>query len=743
MIIEIPDKLKQEGIRFILLAEKSKQPIEEKWQAHNNYDFKDEKLLRHLFEGKNYGVLGEKDDLIIIDTDTEELMKWVEENLPQTLTVKTGSGSEAKKHYYFRSEVSNKQVLKKIIDGVEIHYGEIQGKGSYVVGPNSLYPITGNPYTVIKNLKITRLGKEDLEELKQTFCDKTILRAVKVKSQSGNKSDIETQLNLINIIPTSKLIQTRGEWNGPNPWHGSETGHNFWMDTENDVWCCFRCGSGGGVASAIAVKEGLLSCADARGALDKEIYKKVIELAKIKYSYKEIKSENILLGNNIDKALDEFYTDWEQMSEKFCKINPIYYDSHKIFWLWDVKKFKWSMTDETDLMNLIMEGLSKKYSSTTFVSDVKNQILEGLRRVGRKHTPLPVKNTWIQFNNVVVDIENEKQFEATSEYFFTNPIPWKLGESEDTPNMDKLFMEWVGTNSVISLYEYLAYCAYSHMRIHRIFCFIGAGRNGKGQFNKVIRKYVGEDNTTTIDLDLIHSRFEGASLYKKLVCFIGEIDKGIFKKTRGLKALSGDDLVRAEFKGKDKFDFINYAKPIIATNHLPETDDRTDGFFSRWSIAKFFNRFPEGKDIYEVIPDIEYSNFARKSLRVLKELFKRGYFNEDGTIEDRKLKYEEVSSPFKEFLDDECILEVTASVKYSVFYERYDNWLKQKSSRAVGTKAFSIILKRHNLEVKRVNVIKYGKNSTEIQILGVKLDDSGVEEVGEKDEQEPLIFENL
>ena len=69
--------------------------------------------------------------------------------------------------------------------------------------------------------------------------------------------------------------------------------------------------------------------------------------------------------------------------------------------------------------------------------------------------PKEAKSTWVQFKNTINDIETGEIFEASPEFFVTNPIPWEVGGSEETPKMDKLFEEWVGKDFVKTLHENL------------------------------------------------------------------------------------------------------------------------------------------------------------------------------------------------------------------------------------------------------------------------------------------------
>jgi len=125
--------------------------------------------------------------------------------------------------------------------------------------------------------------------------------------------------------------------------------------------------------------------------------------------------------------------------EAFWKIQPFYYDKNKIFWLWDKEKFKWVMSDEVDFCNSIYETLG----IDTIDSKTRSEIIESFKQVGRKHKPKDIEKSWVQFKHLVYDIKTGNIFDASPEFFITNPIPWKIGDSEDTPTIDKYLTDWV------------------------------------------------------------------------------------------------------------------------------------------------------------------------------------------------------------------------------------------------------------------------------------------------------------
>jgi len=266
----------------------------------------------------------------------------------------------------------------------------------------------------------------------------------------------------------------------------------------------------------------------------------------------------------------------------------------------------------------------------------------------------------------------------------TNPIPWKLGDSEDTPTIDKLFGEWVVTpgkqdkSYVNTLYEIVSYLALMDYPIHLIFAFTGDGLNGKGSFLRLCEKFVGKNNFMSSDWDLLtQSNFETSSFYKKLLCCMGDIDKGIFKKTKWIKRLTGQDTIPMQFKHKPRFDEKSYAKILVATNSIPDTSDKSIGFYRRWCIVDFFNTFKErGVDIVNIIPDVEFENLARKSVRILKEVLEKGEFTNQGTIPERQKKYEDHTSNISDFIEEHCEKDILAEILYDNFCYQYNNWRK-------------------------------------------------------------------
>ncbi|GAG96870.1 unnamed protein product, partial [marine sediment metagenome] len=182
--------------------------------------------------------------------------------------------------------------------------------------------------------------------------------------------------------------------------------------------------------------------------------KQIIQSA---YSYK--------IQKKIERAFEEGFS-YLMAADNFLKMCPMFYDNSRLWWIWDENECFWKNIDETDLLNAYSEVTG---TVTITKGKVKNQVITALQMKAKKNHPKEAKIKYIQFKDKVVNIDDNKIYPVENRFFFTNPIPWKIGKSDKTPVMDKLFEEWVGKDYVQTLYEILAYCCYRNYPIQVLF----------------------------------------------------------------------------------------------------------------------------------------------------------------------------------------------------------------------------------------------------------------------------------
>jgi hypothetical protein len=297
---EIPqtliEKLKPFGKVFIKAEaaingnkKSGKRAVEKHFPEH---PYTAEELKEWLDQGGNYGILC-KNKLVAVDLDTIEMQELFEKFV-NTLTVKSGRESGGK-HYYVESDAEENGVLL-----INKNVGNIQVKNKYVVGAGSKH-WSGNKYEIVNDVPIATVTKEKFESI---FGDKLQWSRQKVSEKEASKEIKKLKSKGIDVSITDFIDLTElkeigaGEYQGEHPIHGSETGNNFTVNIDKNCWHCFRCNSGGGILSWLAVKNGIIQCSEAqsgglKGAKFKEAMK-MLEKHKEQVEYEKTR-ENLEL----------------------------------------------------------------------------------------------------------------------------------------------------------------------------------------------------------------------------------------------------------------------------------------------------------------------------------------------------------------------------------------------------------------------------------------------------------------
>jgi P4 family phage/plasmid primase-like protien len=422
--------------------------------------------------------------------------------------------------------------------------------------------------------------------------------------------------------------------------------------------------------------------------------------------------------------------------EEYYKHQPFFYDKSKNFWIWDKENFYWKITDEIDFLN----GIQEKLGIETINSQIRSELLAGFQQVGRKHTPKPAKKTWVQFKDLIYDIETDEIIVASPQHLITNPIKYQVGTSDETPTIEKYFVEWVGEEHKQELYELIAYSICPNRFLQRMFALCGSGANGKGTFMKIVQKFIGSDNYVSTELRQIsENQFETATLFKKLLAVMGEVSESDLKNTNTIKELSGEDKIRYCFKGKTPFTDENTCLCVCLTNNLPTTPDKSLGFYRRWHIIDFPNQFNQiSKDFVGEISEQEFENLAAKCLKTLKNLYSTGKMTNEGNFIEREKRYEERSNPLERFIQENCDEEPENKITLRNFVNAYNDTMRKHHLKT--HTAISLSKKLRELGYYLGNRIELGVSSR--YILGISFKKNSENDQNNNENNGNITFSN-
>ncbi|HDR8152828.1 TPA: DNA primase [Bacillus cereus] len=243
------------------------------------------------------------------------------------------------------------------------------------------------------------------------------------------------------------------------------------------------------------------------------------------------------------------------------------------------------------------------------------------------------------------------------------------------------------------LEEILGYILFRRNEFAATFILTGDGSNGKSSYLKIIRKLIGSDNASSLDLNELDQRFKTAELFGKLANIGDDIGKGYIKESSIFKKLSTGETLNVERKGKDPFDFTNYAKLIFSANEMPRINDFSDGLGRRLQIVPFKAKFTPNDDDYDpfitdkLLSDESMQYVLNLALKSLKRLLVEKKFTTSKAVEDELIKYQEENNPIISFVNNEDV-ELERAVVGDV-YLQYKVYCAENGFQCVSNVNFS------------------------------------------------------
>ena len=295
---KIPQQLQDPNIRFLRVQAKSKKPID-KWKEgedslKNHLSYDDPKSVEHINHGGNVGVLGGYGNLLLIDCDVQSLEDLIRAKLPITLTEKSAKGV----HFFFICRDYNGF---QSLDRNEIHFGEVRAdKGHQTVIAPSVHE-TGIQYKILDDLPIAEITREQLMETIQPLIPKRKIEWLKY--ESGVKKEGLDISKVINV--NSFRYIGNGEYQGVHPVHGSETGINFCVNPDKNLWFCFRHNCGGSTLELIGILERKIGCGEQLFGVK---FIEILKMAEEKYGFKDLVNKDDIIP---------------EVSENITELNPL------------------------------------------------------------------------------------------------------------------------------------------------------------------------------------------------------------------------------------------------------------------------------------------------------------------------------------------------------------------------------------------------------------------------------------
>ena len=598
--------LQKTNFRFIRLQGQTKIPCEKNWQKTKNYSFDSVNWT------DNTGVACGFGGLVVFDNDKknnpeafEKAREKIRALLPKTFAVKTPSGGE---HYYFVVAEQDAQKVK-LLNGV----GELQGRGSQVVAPGSI--VGGIEYTVIEQCEIAHV---EIGALKSALSEWWPRQENK---NLGAVYGVEQKVSIMEVIDASNFKKNGDEFFGAHPIHGSTGGMNFWVNPEKNCWHCFRCDSGGGPLKWVAVSEGIIQCAEARGIVDATLLAKATKNFEHRTG-KKIFSQTYANGRpgekQTTKPVDRERSEiTEELAQRFMEDRRVYTlrnDLKDEIWVYDSGIYV--PNGRTFIREFCRTELGEKYSPY-LVSDVVHKIAVD-SFIDEEEFFRETNPDEIAVQNGILNLKTRELSDFTPDKKFFGKSPAYHNPTAACPTIEK-HLDAVLKNPTDKtvIFELFGFCLEKKYFLEKAFMMLGDGRNGKSKTLELLKNFLGPENCVSVPLQQLESeQFARSELFNKMANLCGDISKTALKTTGIFKQLTGGDLISADRKFLPRVHFRNFAKLVFACNELPHTGDLTLAFWNRWILLEFPYTFLPQKELDAKLADPDFKEEERTKLRL-------------------------------------------------------------------------------------------------------------------------------
>ncbi len=712
----IPEKLRKKGTRFLKVRPKQKIPSEISWQKNNNYEHDDSRLLNHLKNDGNYGVLGGKNNLIILDFDDAQTQEAAISLLPHTFSVKTGSGLL---YLYFHTNdttshtIINHKTKKTLVD--------IQGTGKQVIGPGSTHP-NGKKYEIIKDEEIAVININLIKQIFFKICDFNNLPnkwRFEVEDTNNNTGgytgDIVNQIK--GKIDCKNLLSNKGYKVSQSmkcPLHNDKTASAGVFDNGKAFNCFSGCGGGDVIwlyqqINNCNFKTALSELAEQTGIIREQTKnttdKGTIIITNDFTTCKEQVIKHIMLKE--PRKITETIAQYIKANHY---IKTTMHDKGEEVWFY--KEGVYEPNGET-----IIQSTARKLLEEAYTSHLKNEIVGKVKadtfiksidffdQQNNKPYMLPVKNGIL---NLLTRELNK--FNPNNYYF--NKINAEFTPGAEPPFFIEFLQQILGTRELTdTIQEWFGYCLTRHYKYEKSIMFYGPhGRNGKSKLLEVLQILLGPGNFSNVSLKAIensNNKFVLGDLRNKFVNIAADISDEALNNEGNFKGLTGGDSFTVDQKFKNSITFKNYAKMLFSSNSLPIPKDTSDAFWSRWILVEFPNRFLPQKEINamsdeektnvhlqntdlmsDIANDDELSGILNWSLEGLERLEKQGDFSYKDTLQTVKMKWNMQSNNVLAFCDTYIEGDdYDGYITKREFKHLYTHWCKRHRLKPVSEKS--------------------------------------------------------
>ena len=335
----------------------------------------------------------------------------------------------------------------------------------------------------------------------------------------------------------------------------------------------------------------------------------------------------------------------------------------------------------------ILEELCTTHSVNEIIETVKDRTLAD--RKGFNPDP-----HLINLNNGVFDIRTDTLMPHDSKFLFFTKIPADYKKDADCPVIKSFLKETLDEEMLPVIQEWFGFGLFRQYFLKKGIIFVGEKNTGKTTLLRVIEKLFGIENISGVSLQKISKdKFATASLYNKHLNTYDDLPLHDIKDNGNFKMVTGGGTIDGEFKFKNRFKFVNYAKLMFTCNNIPDVKETNDdAYFDRWIVVPF-NKVVDTEKldpflVEKMTTPEELSGLLNFSLEGLRRLLTNQRFSYDKDADEIKIEMLRSGSMIANFA-----------------YDCLEEWNDGRIAKEVMHKAYNFYAREHKLPSATMKIV--------------------------------------
>ncbi len=298
---------------------------------------------------------------------------------------------------------------------------------------------------------------------------------------------------------------------------------------------------------------------------------------------------------------------------------------------------------------------------------------------------------WINFRNGMYDPMAGLMHDHSPEYYSINQVPHKYDpETVYEGSVAERFFEGLipDAKDREMFFAYCGNCMNIDTSLQKFLVIVGFPGSGKSTAINMLVNMVGKENVSSITLQDLGERFMPTELLGKLLNACADLPKKALDQVDAIKRITGEDLVKGEYKGGKIFTFYSYAKLIFSANEMPiSLDEKSGAFFRRLLMIDVAKKGPQIEGLKQGLEE-SMPGFIHECVDALSHMYAKG--GEIDSPNSKRLVHEfhRESDSVQAFLDDCIERKAGERIERGTLYRQYDEYCRDNEWTALNNRSF-------------------------------------------------------